>query len=123
MDHAGKIMEPSFPTPYSDVNQIVEILLTNVKGILQAQFVGMYLHGSLANGGFDHGSDIDVAIVTKEEVSEETFSSLRAMHAQLATLDSPWSTQLEVTYLPQAELRQSIPPDILHPSIDRGRGE
>ncbi|HEX2990617.1 MAG TPA: aminoglycoside adenylyltransferase domain-containing protein, partial [Anaerolineales bacterium] len=116
-------MEPLFPTPYSDVNEIVEVLLTNAKGILQHQFIGMYLHGSLATGGFDQGSDIDVAIVTKEEVSEETFFSLRAMHAQLATLNSPWSTQLEVTYLPLAELRQSVPPDILHPHIDRGRGE
>jgi predicted nucleotidyltransferase len=116
-------MEPLFPTPYADVNQMLEALYTNVKEILQDQFVGMYLHGSLATGGFDRGSDIDVAIVTKEEVSEKAFSSLRAMHAQLAALDSPWSTQLEVTYLPQAELRQPNPPDILHPHIDRGRGE
>jgi predicted nucleotidyltransferase len=116
-------MEPLFPTPYSDVNEIVEVLLANAKETLQDQFVGMYLHGSLATGGFDWGSDIDVAIVTKEEVSEETFSSLRAMHEQLAALDSPWSTQLEATYLPQAELRQPHPPEILHPHIDRGPGE
>lgn len=116
-------MERFYPTPYSDVNEIVEVLLANAKETLQDQFVGMYLHGSLATGGFDLGSDIDVAIVTKEEVSEETFSSLRAMHAQMAALGSPWSTQLEVTYLPQAELRQPHPPEKLHPHIDRGPGE
>ncbi|HEX5836799.1 MAG TPA: aminoglycoside adenylyltransferase domain-containing protein [Anaerolineales bacterium] len=116
-------MEPLSPTPYADVNQMLEALYTNVKEILQDQFAGMYLHGSLAAGGFDKASDIDVAIVTKEGVSEESFSLLRAMHAHLAALDSPWSTQLEVTYLPQAELRQPNPPDILHPHIDRGPGE
>lgn len=111
------------PTPYPDVNEILDLLFTDVKEILKDQLVGMYLHGSLANGGFDSGSDIDVIFVTKEDISEESFSALRAMHMNIARLESPWAMQLEVAYIPVDALRQIDPTNILHPHIDRGNGE
>ena len=52
--------------------------------ILGSQFIGMYLHGSLANGGFDEHSDIDVIVVTASDISEEAFSALQEMHEQIA---------------------------------------
>ncbi|HJS19224.1 MAG TPA: aminoglycoside adenylyltransferase domain-containing protein [Anaerolineales bacterium] len=111
------------PTPYPDVNEILNLLFTNVKEILKDQFVGMYLHGSLANGGFDRGSDIDVIFVTQEDISEELFSALHAMHLNIAKLDSPWAMQMEVSYIPIEALRRFDPTNILHPHIDRGNGE
>ena len=36
-------MKPISPTPYPDVNEILDVLLSNAKEILQEQFVGMYL--------------------------------------------------------------------------------
>ena len=111
------------PTPYPDVNEILELLITDVKNILPNQLVGTYLHGSLANGGFDEHSDIDVIFVTHEEISEETLSSLSAMHTRIAKMDSPWAVQLEVSYFPQAALRRFDPGNNTHPHIDRGRGE
>jgi len=116
-------MKPISPTPYTDVNEILDLLYTNVSEILQDHFVGMYLFGSLANGDFDHHSDIDVLVVTKDEIKDKVFSSLQAMHTQLASLDSPWSTQLEVSYIPQKALRRFDPADKLHPHLDRGHGE
>lgn len=116
-------MKTISPTPYSDVNAILNLLHSNIKEILQDQFVGMYLFGSLANGDFDQHSDIDVLVVTKDEISNDIFSSLQIMHARIADVDSPWATQLEVSYIPQKALRRFDPANILHPHMDRGRGE
>jgi hypothetical protein len=115
-------MKPISPTPYPDVNEILSLLFSNVQEILGDQLMGMYLHGSLANGGFDQHSDIDVIFVTKADLSEEIFSALKAMHAEMATLDSPWAIQLEVAYIPQNSLRRSDPADIHYPHLDRGNG-
>ena len=111
------------PIPHPAVNEILNILYTNTREILQDQFVGIYLFGSLANGDFDQHSDIDVLVVTKDEIRDDIFSSLQAMHAQLACFNSPWSTQLEVSYIPQKALRRFDPADSFHPHLDRGGGE
>ena len=111
------------PTPYPDVNEILNLLLTETKDILQGQFIGMYLFGSLANGDFDQYSDIDVLVVTDSEISSDAFSALKDMHAKINTIDSPWAIQLEVSYIPQAALRRLDPKNKLHPHMDRGTGE
>src|SRR5436190_21341251 len=94
------------PTPHPDVNEILNLLYTDIKAILADQLVGMYLFGSLASGDFDNASDIDVLFVTDTEISENTFSALKEMHSRINKLDSPWATQLEVSYIPQDALRR-----------------
>lgn len=116
-------MKTLSPTPYPDANEILHLLQTAVQRILGEQLLGMYLHGSLSNGGFDEHSDIDIVFVTKNEVSEDMFSALHAMHLEMAKLDSPWAHQLEVSYIPQHSLRRFDRSDMLHPHLDRGRGE
>lgn len=115
-------MNPS-PTPYPDVNEILNLLHTNIKNILQNQFIGMYLFGSLANSDFDEHSDIDVLVVTDGESSDDSFSALKDMHAEMARIDSPWDVQQEVSYIPQNALRRFDRSNILHPHLDRGSGE
>jgi predicted nucleotidyltransferase len=110
-------------TPYPDVNKILNLLYTNIKEILKDQFVGMYLFGSLANGDFDHHSDIDVLIVTDGLIPSDMFSALKEMHARINRMDSPWAVQLEVSYIPQNALRRFDPKNKLHPHMDRGTGE
>ena len=117
------IMKHISPTPYPDVNEILNFLLTNAKQILEQQFVGMYLFGSLANGGFDEHSDIDVLIVTDGETSAHTFSALKELHKQINRLDSPWAIQVEASYIPQTALRRFDPGNKLHPHMDRGSNE
>src|ERR1043166_2945371 len=73
------------PTPYPDVNEILDKLLSNVREILQDQFIGMYLFGSLANGDFDKFSDIDVLVVTNNDISDRVFSALQSMHTRIAS--------------------------------------
>ena len=116
-------MKPISRTPYTDVNEILGLLLVNMKDILKDQFIGMYLFGSLANGGFDQHSDIDVLVVTNNEISNDIFSLLQAVHTRLAKIDSPWATQLEVSYIPKKALRRFDPADKLHPHLDRSDGE
>jgi len=116
-------MKSISPTPHSDVNEILNILYTKTRKILQENFVGMYLFGSLANGDFDEHSDIDVLIVTDPEISDNIFLALKKMHEQITKLDSPWAIQLEVSFIPQNALRRYNPADNLHPHMDRGNGE
>lgn len=108
-------------TPYPDVNAVLRELLSNVQAILGDNFLGMYLHGSLALGDFTpHRSDIDFLVVTHEELSPDLVSALRAMHERIAADDPRWGPELEGSYIPQHTLRRYDPSNALHPHIERG---
>src|SRR5438132_8364932 len=111
------------PTPYPEVNALLQALMDGVQTVLGNHFVGMYLDGSLASGDFDQESDIDFVVVTDIEITGDLFSALKAMHESIAAIDSPWAIQLEGSYLSQQALRRYDPANALHPNIERGRGE
>ncbi len=111
------------PTPYPAVNAVLHELLAGVQAILGNHFIGMYLYGSLTSGDFDQDSDVDVVVVTDDEISGDLFSALQDMHLHIATIDSWCATQLEGSYIPRHALRRYDPNHALHPHIDRGRGE
>jgi hypothetical protein len=83
----------------------------------------MYLEGSLASGDFDQDSDIDFVVVTDDDVSEDLFSALYAMHERFNLMDTQWSTNLEGSYISQHTLRQHDPKHANHPNMERGFGE
>ena len=111
------------PTPYPDVNAILQLLLVSIQTVLGSHLIGMYLDGSLTSDAFDQASDIDFIVVTDEEVSGELFLALQAMHDRMATVDSCWAIQLEGSYISQRALRRYDPTHALHPNIERGTGE
>ena len=111
------------PTRHPEVNLVLQELLPNVQAILGDHFIGMYLYGSLASGGFDRDSDVDYVVVTDDVLSGDLFSALDAMHLRLAAMDVWCATQLEGIYIPQAALRIYDPIHALHLRIDRGKGE
>ena len=111
------------PTPYPEVNLVLNALLPEVQAILGEQFVGLYLYGSLAYGGFDRDSDVDFVVVTQGELSAATFEALQTMHERISTCNSWCATQLEGTYIPKQALRTYDPLRALHLHIDRGPGE
>jgi hypothetical protein len=111
------------PTPYSEVNKVLNVLLPEVQAILEDQFISLYLCGSLAYGGFDQDSDVDFVVGTQAELPETMFSRLQAMHAHIATLDSLYAIQLEGTYIPLHALQEYDPARALHLHIDRGPHE
>jgi predicted nucleotidyltransferase len=108
-------------TGYAEVDAVLAELLEGVRGTLGPQLVGVYLDGSLAAGDFaDHSSDIDVLVVTEQELSDDIVATLGAMHAQLATRASKWARELEVSYIPRRALRRFDPANNCHPCVQRG---
>ncbi len=111
------------PTEYAAVNALLEGLVMGVTSILGDQAIGAYLHGSLAHGGFDAYSDIDVVVATEADPTNPQLEALQAMHNHLAARDSNWSIQLEVSYLDRKALRRYDPTRSLHLKLNRGRHE
>ena len=100
----------SHPTPYPDVNEVLNLLLSNVRTILGDHFVGMYLYGSLASGDFDpHRSDIDFVVVTDGDLPEERIAALETMHTRIAASGLKWVAKLEGAYVPRHTIRRHDP--------------
>ena len=115
------------PTPNPEINVLLQELLSGARGVLGGQFVGMYLDGSLAAGGFDEDSDIDFVVVTETVIADggasgDTYCRLQALHERLATGGSYWATNLEGSYVSARALRRHDPACVLHPNIERGVG-
>ncbi len=112
----------SSPTPYSDVNAILDLLLTHVQVVLQAQFVGMYLYGSLSSGDFNpKSSDVDFLVVTTEDLSESDFTALEEMHTQILNSGLKYAPKLEGSYISVNALRRFVPNDTPRPTLNEGK--
>src|SRR5262249_25210084 len=116
------------PTPYPEINALLDCLLTEVRRILGAEFVGMYLYGSLSGGDFDpESSDVDFLVVTERVLPEEMVAALGAMHARIGASGMPWADGLEGSYIPRAAIRRYDPANNRHPTLgadwDYGIGE
>ena len=110
------------PTPYPGVNEVLALLLSEVRLVLADEFVGVYLYGSLASGDFDpEGSDIDFLVTTRSPLSAATVASLEAMHARLGAGGPQRAHGLEGTYIPHAALRRFDPGSPAAPTINEGR--
>ncbi|MBI3169825.1 MAG: DUF4111 domain-containing protein [Chloroflexi bacterium] len=108
-------------TPYEDVNQILNLLLEKVQEVLQDEFVGMYLYGSLATGDFDlKNSDIDFAVVTQNVLPGEIIAQLESMHKQIWVSPSKWAAKLEGSYLPKSLIRRHDPNGPPCPTVNEG---
>jgi predicted nucleotidyltransferase len=95
------------PTPYPEVNQLLQVFLAQVQAVLGERFVGLYLYGSLASGDFAPArSDIDFLVVTSDDLPVENVSALESMHARLWAGGSKWALKLEGTYITRAALRR-----------------
>ncbi len=98
------------PTPYEAVNDALALLLREARAILGAEFVGLYLYGSLSLGDFMPGSsDVDFLIVTRAALPPTTQAALAALHARLAVGDLAYARKLEGWYFPLAALRRDDP--------------
>jgi len=110
------------PTPYPEVNTVLNRLLTGVRQVLDNYFVGLYLYGSLASGDFNlETSDIDFLVVTTEVLPAEMMAALEIMHQRLNTSRLKWATKLEGSYVPQPALRRYDPAAPPCPQINEGQ--
>jgi predicted nucleotidyltransferase len=109
-------------TPYPDVNEILGVLLSNVREILQDQLVGMYLYGSLSSGDFNpETSDIDFLVVTKDFLSEKTIQELENMHKQTWATSLKRAGELEGSYIPVSLIRRHDPHGAPCPTVNEGK--
>lgn len=109
------------PTPYADVNAVLNELLAEVQMVLGEHFVGLYLYGSLASGDFNpETSDIDFLVITTDEIPVEMISELEVMHTRLMSSDLKWAIKLEGAYIPQQAIRRYGINNLSRPCINEG---
>ncbi len=109
-------------TGYEDVDHVLYWFLAQAQALLGAEFVGMYLYGSLALGNFDPAtSDIDFIIVTEAELVPALIAALREMHARFDQGASPWSGRIEAVYAERNALRTFPPGEQSYPQVEKGR--
>ena len=117
MDNRQTMNKPY--TSYDDVNAILNTLHSSVKEILNEQFVGMYLYGSLSSGDFNaESSDIDFLVVTNNILSDEMISALEAMHNRIWASGLEWTSKLEGAYIPKNLIRRHDPNGLPCPTVN-----
>jgi hypothetical protein len=94
------------PTPYWEVNDFLNQLLTRQHALLGENLVGLYLGGSLALRAFNLSrSDIDFLAVTIDHLPSEIISGLQDLHTGLYATHSKWAKKLDGSYVPRKVLR------------------
>lgn len=97
------------PTPFLDLNGVLDELVKGAGTILGPNFVGAYLQGSFAVGDADAHSDVDFIVVTDDEVTAEQEAALQELHRRLFAIDVPWAQHLEGSYITRERLRRVDP--------------
>ena len=111
------------PTPFDDLNAVLDEFLAGVRSALGDNFCGLYLQGSFAVGDADVHSDVDFICVTNEEVGDAQLQALQIVHGRLFALDVPWAQHLEGSYVPRTSLRRIDPERRPYPYLDNGADE
>jgi predicted nucleotidyltransferase len=112
---------PPSPSPYADVNSMLQEFVEEIQSILRKRSVGLYLYGSLAIGDFDpETSDIDFLVLTRDEIPDDEFDALREMHTRFNKSGSTWRNRIEAAYIPLKALKEPTSPSVLYPQIERG---
>ena len=94
------------PTPYDDVNNILEDVQRSLAGTLSGNLTGIYVYGSLIMGDFDiRVSDIDLLVVTRAHLEQAVVHGLRDLHAALVATYPSWNDRIECAYVPEAALK------------------
>ena len=95
------------PTPYPDLNTVLDELVDSVRTVLDEKLIGAYLQGSFAVGDFDQNSDVDFIIAIADELSAAQVRELQVMHDRIYSLPCPWAQHLEGSYFPVDVLRSA----------------
>jgi predicted nucleotidyltransferase len=114
MDNSGNDLER-----IKTINREVFDFITGFKELLLSncgKITGIYVFGSLAYGGFNEGrSDIDIVVITKTLLKNSDLDRLKNIHKELSAGNEKWSKRLEVSYTPEAMLKEKNPPKTPRP--------
>src|SRR2546430_4890402 len=95
-------------TPHADINELLDLLLARIQGILGKKLIGLYVFGSLVTGDFDYGcSDIDLVAAISADLDEKEFESIKKMHADIALTHKKWDDRIEAGYIAVANLKKA----------------
>jgi hypothetical protein len=94
-------------TPYSELNQVLEELVSRMERNLEDNFLGAYLQGSFALGDFDIYSDVDFIVTIEEDLTSDQVEALQEIHDRVYGMGSSWAQHLEGSYFPREVLRHS----------------
>jgi predicted nucleotidyltransferase len=108
------------PTRSQVLNGVLESLVVGIQNILAENFLGAYLGGSFAHGGWDQDSDVDFAVVVVCDLTPRELAELEVHHAQIFNLGSYWARHLEGAYFPVDILSDLDRTDILLWYLDNG---
>lgn len=109
------------PTPYEDINSLLDTYTKNLVGLLGDNLLGFYLTGSLSYGDFTPGrSDIDLVAVVKEPVPPDILQMIREMHFQIEASHEKWKNQIECSYTPLDMYKNILPPKEPRPYFGKG---
>ncbi|WP_318617537.1 aminoglycoside adenylyltransferase domain-containing protein [Sporosarcina sp. YIM B06819] len=93
----------SWKTCSTDIKDFVTHLLQKTKEILKDDFLGCYLHGSLAMGGFNaKSSDIDVLVITNKTMTVETKRKLAELFLNYSNMPYP----VEISFVNMEHLKK-----------------
>jgi hypothetical protein len=99
------------PTPYRDVNELLQFYKREIESKLGQHLEGLYLTGSLSYGAFNQDtSDIDIVAIVQEPLSQRDIGSVRRLHVQMMDQFGKWARRLECSYTPIAMLSSIAPP-------------
>ncbi|WP_349409943.1 aminoglycoside adenylyltransferase domain-containing protein [Pseudalkalibacillus sp. SCS-8] len=85
----------------SNIRDFVFNLISKIKQIIDGNYIGFYLHGSLAMGGFNPDrSDLDVIVATNEQISIENKRKLAKLFISYSNNPFP----IEISFLNKEQL-------------------
>jgi hypothetical protein len=94
-------MDVDDPVP----DAIRDRLVTDIRAVLRADLVGIYLYGSSVSGGFDPGvSDLDLVAVVAPPVEAIDLAGLGRMHRDFIGRHPAWNDRIDVVYIGRAAL-------------------
>lgn len=86
------------PTPYQELNEVLEELVSRLEDNLGQNFIGAYLQGSFAVGDFDEYSDVDFVVALEDDLSSQQVDALQVMHDEVYHFGLEWAKHLEGSY-------------------------
>lgn len=101
---------PGQLTPYVRLDDVLIKYALMSRDVLEGNFVGLYLLGSLAIGDFDLTSDVDFMVVTTDELSAGELSRLQSAHREFVAQDTRWVKHLEYSLFSMRKLEAKSSP-------------
>ena len=104
------------------IEEILTDFIAANRAVLGEKLLGLYIYGSYMTGNFTVGtSDLDMAAVLMEDLSEDDLANLHVMHDQFAAAYPNIAGRIECQYVSQAALQTFR--TVRHPMANISPGE